>query len=156
MNKLGEKSRDELEGVHPDLIIVTTSALLEPGLWIEKAGNEAAYSEWLDLDWAVHDGIREIEDQRELMAKGASWTMDSMHLIQEDTGYGHAVDLVPYIGGRLSWDSIVAFKVIGLCMKGAAAHHGIPITWGANKRHGGDWKSRNDMAHFELEQSVYM
>ena len=54
-------------------------------------------------DFTVYEGLRSIEQQRKNMARGVSKTMDSMHLKQSD-GYGHAVDLVPWIQGHPVWD----------------------------------------------------
>lgn len=55
------------------------------------------------MDFAVHDGIRQPDEQAALVRHGASQTLSSMHLEQPD-GYGHAVDLVPYINGKLRWE----------------------------------------------------
>jgi len=57
-------------------------------------------TEITSVDFAVHDGLRRIEEQREYVARGVSQTMASKHLPQAD-GYAHAVVLVPWIGGRL-------------------------------------------------------
>ena len=72
---LGERSKAELIGVEPGLV-----ALVELAIQITPQ------------DFSVHDGLRTIEQQREYVARGASRTMDSRHLKQDD-GYGHAVDL---------------------------------------------------------------
>lgn len=134
LNVLGTRSRSELLGVHADLIIlVTFTSIRMPG----------------GLDFTVFDGLRTPEEQKELIKQGASWTMDSRHLT------GHAVDLVPIIRGKPSWDSVKAFKAIGAMMREGAEHYGIPIRWGANKKHGGDWARVNDMAHFELDRRHY-
>lgn len=137
--KFGARSKQELQGVHPDLIICVAQAL-----------------PICSVDFGVHDGLRTKETQRELVDRGVSWTMNSMHLVQNETGWGHAVDLVPYIAGRLSWDSIEAFIEIGNCMKEVAARNSIALTWGANVQYGGHWQRINDMAHFQLRKSVYL
>lgn len=132
MNRMGNRSRAELRGVHPDLIVVTTTAML-----------------WSDQDFTVFDGIRTEDEQRHNVRRGVSWTMESKHLPQPD-GLGHAVDLVPLINGKARWDSMTAFKELGHRMREAAEHHGVSIIWGAHKEHGGDWERINDAAHFEL------
>jgi peptidoglycan LD-endopeptidase CwlK len=48
-------------------------------------------------DFRVQAGMRTRERQAELVARGASRTMHSRHLI------GHAVDLVALGGGEISW-----------------------------------------------------
>jgi len=67
--KFGEKSLIELKGVHPELFAVVNRAL-----------------ELTVQDFAVHDGLRTLDEQKKLVASGASQTMDSRHLT------GHAVD----------------------------------------------------------------
>ena len=79
--KLGKASLNELIGVHPDLVKV-----------VEKAIQITAQ------DFGVHDGLRTLAEQQKYVASGASKTMDSRHLT------GHAVDLVPYINGKLRWE----------------------------------------------------
>jgi peptidoglycan L-alanyl-D-glutamate endopeptidase CwlK len=76
---LGARSLAELEGVHPKLVEVVKRSI-----------------ELTTQDFAVHDGLRTIAEQREYVRRGVSKTMNSMHMRQED-GYGHAFDLVPYI-----------------------------------------------------------
>lgn len=132
MFKFGNKSKAELIGVHAHLIILTTETLLES-----------------DIDFVVFDGLRTEEEQAEYVARGVSWTMNSRHLT------GHAVDLVPYINGKQRWDSEKAFQHIGALMRAAALRHSISIKWGANVSKGGDWQTRNDMAHFELDKKKY-
>lgn len=86
MFKFSQRSLDKLKRVHPDLVKVITEAL--------------AVSV---VDFGVTEGLRSIERQEELVEKKLSHTMKSKHLQQED-GWGHAVDLVPYVGGKVSWD----------------------------------------------------
>lgn len=82
---LGSKSRAELKGVHPDLVGVVERAI-----------------QITTQDFSVHDGLRTEAEQREYVRTGASQTMNSMHRTQAD-GFGHAVDLVPFINGKLRW-----------------------------------------------------
>lgn len=83
---LGKRSLEELVGVHPHLVDVVQRAIkITP------------------VDFAVHDGLRSMDQQREYVRTGVSKTLNSKHLRQAD-GYGHAVDLVPYINGRLRWE----------------------------------------------------
>jgi peptidoglycan L-alanyl-D-glutamate endopeptidase CwlK len=50
------------------------------------------------IDFGVICGMRTVEEQEALVAKGASKTMKSKHL------EGKAVDLMAYIDGRASWE----------------------------------------------------
>lgn len=123
--KLSARSLSKLEGVHPDLVKVVKLAI-----------------ELTDVDFGVTEGLRTIERQRELVAKGASKTMNSRHIT------GHAVDLVAYVGREVRWDWPL-FHKIAAAMKQAANALGVQIVWG------GDWKSFPDGPHFELDRSVY-
>lgn len=104
--RLGKKSQKELEGVHPDLVAIVERAI-----------------EITEQDFAVHDGIRTVPEQRRLVAKGASKTMNSRHLT------GHAVDLVPYVNGRLRWEWDLIYPIAD-AMRQAANEKGVRIRWG--------------------------
>lgn len=108
---LGAKSRAELAGVHPDIVRVVERAI-----------------EITTQDFAVHDGLRTEAEQTALVRKGASQTMNSMHRKQAD-GYGHAVDLVPYINGKLRWEWGPIYQIIA-AVKFAAAELRVELRWG--------------------------
>ncbi len=119
MFKLSQRSIDRLNGVHPDLVSVVKLA-------IERS----------DVDFMVTEGLRTKERQRELVAAGASKTMNSRHIT------GHAVDLVAYVNG-IRWDWPL-YEKIAKAMKQAAYELNIKIEWG------GDWKSFKDGPHFQI------
>jgi peptidoglycan L-alanyl-D-glutamate endopeptidase CwlK len=123
--KLSSRSLDRMQGVHPDLVNVVLRAI-----------------KITEVDFGVTEGMRTIEKQREYVARGASKTMNSRHLT------GHAVDLVAYVGGAVSWDWPHYHK-IAAAMKSAAKEHGVAIVWG------GDWSTFKDGPHFELDRRVY-
>jgi peptidoglycan LD-endopeptidase CwlK len=75
-------------------------------------------------DFGVICGMRTIEEQRALVAKGASKTMNSKHL------EGKAVDLMAYIGSRGSWE-LNLYDDIADAMKEAAKETGTLLRWGA-------------------------
>lgn len=108
---LSARSRAELKGVHPDLVAV-----------VERAIALTAQ------DFCVHDGTRTLEQQKALVRAGASKTLNSRHLIRED-GFGHAVDLVPWIGGKPRWDWKPIY-LIAVAVRRAAVEQGISLTWG--------------------------
>jgi len=122
---LGQRSLSRLEGVHPDLVRV-----------VKKA---AALS---DLDFTVLEGLRAVERQKQLVAQGASKTMNSRHLT------GHAVDLAPMIGGKIRWDWPLYHKLAKI-VKAAAADEKVPLVWG------GDWRAFKDGPHWELPWKFY-
>ena len=132
--KLGTRSKNNLKGVHPDLVKVVEKAI---GLTTQ--------------DFTVIEGVRTTERQQELYAQGRTAPGNivtnadgvkkkSNHQAKAD-GYGHAVDIVPY---PVDWDSISKFDNIAVAMKLAACELGVDIVWG------GDWKNFKDYPHFEL------
>ncbi|MBT9609926.1 M15 family metallopeptidase [Aquabacterium sp.] len=104
--KLGPASKKELQGVHPDLVAVVQRAI-----------------ELTVQDFSVHDGIRTLAEQKKLVASGASQTLDSRHIT------GHAVDLVPYINGKLRWEWDPIYMIAD-AVRMAAQELGTPIRWG--------------------------
>ena len=122
---LGQRSLERLEGVHADLVRLVKRA--------------AATS---DLDFTVLEGLRTLDRQRQLMANGATKTMNSRHLT------GHAVDLAPMIGGKVSWDWPLYHRLAKI-VKAAAAAEQVPLQWG------GDWRTFKDGPHWELPWKVY-
>ena len=122
---LGARSLSRLEGVHPDLVRVVKRA--------------AATS---DLDFTVLEGLRTQERQRQLFAQKATKTMNSRHLT------GHAVDLAPMLGGKVSWDWPLYHRLAKI-VKAAAAAENVPIQWG------GDWRTFKDGPHWELPWKAY-
>ena len=132
-HKLSPSSRAKLEGVHTDLVRIFLTCLYQ-------------ISEEQDI--SVLCGVRTREEQAAHYASGASQTMDSKHLIQED-GTAHALDLgvwIPAIRGVS--DDIEDYKALNLSMQQAALKLRLPfLTWG------GDWTSFRDGPHFELPES---
>lgn len=108
---LGPKSQAELTGVHPQLVVVVQRAI-QISL----------------VDFAVHDGLRTAAEQDELVRRGASKTMNSKHRIQAD-GYGHAVDLVPVINGKLRWEWPPIYSIAS-AVRIAAKEQRVRLRWG--------------------------
>ena len=79
--KLSERSLDRLNGVDQNLVDVVKRAI-----------------NLTEIDFGVSEGLRTLERQKELVEKGASQTLKSKHIS------GMAVDLVAYIGPRVSWE----------------------------------------------------
>lgn len=120
--QLGTRSRQRLSGVHPDLVAVVKRAI-----------------QITEQDFAVLEGIRNINRQRDLFKAGKSTTMNSRHLT------GHAVDLAPW---PISWEW-EGFYPIADAMKQSAEELGVDLEWG------GDWKSFPDGPHFQLSRKTY-
>ena len=109
---LGTRSKENLSGVHPDLVAVVELAI-----------------KLTEQDFLVIEGMRTVERQKKLLAEGKSKTMKSRHLT------GHAVDLCPY---PVDWEDHEKFKVIAKAMKAAAEDLGISIEWGGDWKNGWD------------------
>lgn len=124
MFRLGRRSKRSLEGVNPDLVAV-----------VERAIQVTA------IDFVVLEGLRSIERQRQLVAKGASRTMRSRHLT------GHAVDLGAILEGELTWRDAV-YHQLAPYVKQAAKEVGVAVEWGFDM-----WKW--DCPHWQLPWDKY-
>ncbi|MDB4299682.1 M15 family metallopeptidase [bacterium] len=104
--QLGKRSKDRLLGVDPRMVSV-----------VEKAITIS------EQDFSVICGLRTVQEQEALVAKGASQTMKSKHL------EGLAVDLMAYIdGGR--WE-LNLYDEIADAIRKAAIELGVNVRWGA-------------------------
>ena len=103
---LSQRSLGRLDGVNNKLHSVVTTAI---GL--------------TNVDFGVTCGLRTQKEQEELVARGASQTMNSKHLT------GDAVDVVAYIGSRISWE-LNLYDEIADAFKEASIKEDVPIKWG--------------------------
>ena len=103
---LSPRSIKRLEGVDSKLVEVVQYAIT-----VSK------------IDFAVTEGVRTMQRQRELLKQGATQTLKSKHLD------GRAVDLMAYIGTRPSWE-LNLYDDIADAVKEAAIKVGVPIRWG--------------------------
>ena len=103
---LSQRSLGRLDGVKNQLHSVVTTAI-----------------SLTNCDFGVTCGLRNIQEQEELVARGASQTMNSKHLT------GDAVDVVAYIGSRISWE-LNLYDEIADAFKEASIKEGVPIKWG--------------------------
>lgn len=129
MFQLGTKSKQRLQGVHPDLARVVHRAI-----------------QLTTQDFTVLEGVRSIETQRDYVRRGASQTMDSRHLVGPQ-GFGRAVDLVPWAGGMARWEWPLIYP-IAEAVRQAAVELDIPIRWG------GAWVSLNTMSPGGAKRAV--
>lgn len=124
---------EKLEGVHPDLVLV-----------VKAAASKAPFP------IRITEGLRTVERQKQLVATGASQTMNSRHLT------GHAIDVVPVFDvnhdGKVSSEELYHWPLyyqLAPIMKEAAAELGVEVKWG------GDWTSFKDGPHWELDRNFY-
>lgn len=137
---LNTRSRENLAGVHPDLVAVMEAAAEKP-----------------PVPFTIIEGPRTRARQRELVDEGVSWTMNSRHIPARFDGVdgevAAAVDVVPDAdaakpGLQLDWDDWGAFRRIARHILDVAEKRGVQIVWG------GSWPQR-DGPHFELEWHAY-
>lgn len=124
--KLSKTSLERLGTIKPELQKVVRKAF-----------------ETMPFDVTVLEGIRTMERQKELVAKGASKKMNSKHLT------GNAVDLAPW---PIDWDDKSRFNIMAEHVLAAAKELGIKVRWGGDWDMDGDWKDEGfyDGPHFEL------
>lgn len=123
--RFGQRSMARLQGVHPDLVRVMHRAIaMSP------------------IDFTVIEGRRTLARQQQLVAAGASRTLRSRHLT------GHAVDIAPWLGGKVSWDWPLYHRIAPV-VKEAAKLEGVPVEWG------GDWRTFKDGPHWQLPWKDY-
>lgn len=121
----GNRSKERLNGVHPDLVKVMKEAIKES-----------------PLDFSITEGLRTRERQQELFSAGKSQTMNSRHLT------GKAVDIAVIKDGTVTLD-FKYYQLVADHIKAVAKDMDITITWG------GGWVSFKDGPHFELNKSKY-
>ena len=117
----------KLNTCHPDLKKVAVRAL-----------------ELSPYDFGITEGVRTIERQKELVASGASKTMNSRHIENAD-GVSEALDIAIYLDSGLTWE-IGYYRKVAQSFFTAAIELGIQIEWG------GLWRTFVDGVHFELKR----
>jgi peptidoglycan L-alanyl-D-glutamate endopeptidase CwlK len=106
--RLSKRSRDRLAGVNPQLVAVVERAI-----------------QLTRVDFAVTEGVRTPGRQAELFMQGASQIKEGGKHVT-----GEAVDLVAFLGDRISWE-LSLYDDIADAMKHAAIELRVPIRWGA-------------------------
>lgn len=130
--KLSQRSLDRLEGVDSRMVAVVKMAI-----------------NLTKTDFGVVQGMRTLEMQKALVAKGASQTMKSKHLD------GLAVDIMAYISGRGSWE-LNLYDDLADAMAEAANSLGIKVRWGAAWQIDciGTWKSQGQSMEDAMNEYV--
>lgn len=133
MYKLGKHSEKALEGVNAELAMVIRTAI----------GNSP-------VDFMVTEGVRTQERQVQLYAQGRKTrgkivtNADGVN-IRSKHQTGRAVDICPWVEGKLAWEDDTAFNEISGHIKRVAKVLNVRIKWG------GDFKGSWDKPHYELE-----
>lgn len=119
-----ERSKAKFKGVDPRLKQVADIALQRS-----------------PFDFGITCGLRTVEEQKALVAKGASKTMKSKHL------EGRAIDFVVYINGKPNWDLSNYEKVAQVFLE-VGKELGIELEAGAF------WKTFKDGPHIQLKDGT--
>jgi len=121
---------DKLNGVHPKLVQMVNAA--------------AKKTPWPIV---IIEGRRTIERQKQLVAQGASKTMNSRHIPGADD-LAKAIDVAPAPEGQASWAWPLYYQLAPI-MKAAAVEAGVNVEWG------GDWTNFKDGPHWQLPWAEY-
>ena len=127
---LTARDEERLKGVHPDLVRV-----------VRRAATNTP------LRFAVLEVPRTVARQKQLVAQGASKTMNSRHIPGAD-GLAKAVDIAPMLNGKISWDWPLYHRLAAV-VKEAAKQENVPIEWG------GDWRTFKDGPHWQLPHRTH-
>lgn len=103
---LGATSLARLAGVDPRLVRVVKRAI-----------------QITSQDFTVQEGLRTRAQQIDYVRRGVSRTMESRHLT------GHAVDLVPWSGGKAVWDWPLIYPMAD-AVRRAAIIEEVQLVWG--------------------------
>jgi peptidoglycan L-alanyl-D-glutamate endopeptidase CwlK len=136
MFSLSISSLQRLAQVHPDLSRVVKRAIaLSP------------------FAFGVCQGLRDLDTEKQMVAKGKSLTLHSLHLPQRFAGLDRAVasavdlDVLDASGhADWAWDRYVALNGV---MQHAALLEGVPVEWG------GSWRTLKDGDHWQLPRARY-
>lgn len=122
----GARSRSFMARVHPKLVAVAVLGLARS-----------------TVDFGcTEEQVRTLQEQAAKVAAGVSKTMHSRHLMRAD-GYGHAIDLVPWVDGAFQWGddhwrvktgdgrTLEPFYDIAAAMRSASIELATPLIWGA-------------------------
>ena len=132
--KLTPKDEAHLRKVHPDLARVIRRAAV---IWPHT-----------DYTFFITCSLRTLEEQKKLMAAGATRTLRSRHLPGKTNKLSHAVDLAVRMGKTVKWDWPL-YAQMAKTIKAAAKLEKVTIEWG------GDWVSFRDGPHYQLPWAKY-
>lgn len=150
MARFSKRSKDALAGVAPPMVRLMEAAIVNPPHdftvieGVRTAKTQATYYTWGRSVLNPNTGPVAGKPLGRIVTGRDGVKRKSEHQIKAD-GFGHAVDICPFIGGRLDWDNDKAFHDLARHIKAVAAKLNIKITWG------GDWKSPYDAPHYELK-----
>lgn len=93
----------------------------------------------------IIDTLRTWEEQKDNIARGVSWTMNSKHLPQDPEGKSEAIDVAPFEVYQLHGpDKLMWNAEDPVWQKIGVIGESLGLVWG------GRWRVR-DMGHFEID-----
>ena len=131
--KFNQVSENRLKRLHPDLLKVVRR--------MQRLNKDPLFGAIITCT------VRTLEEQKLLVKKGASKTLNSRHIPGKD-GYAKAVDFAVTLNGKVRWDWPLYHRLAKI-MKEASRLEKVAIIWG------GDCKSFKDGPHFELPRNKY-
>lgn len=132
--KLAPKDEAHLKKLHPDLARV-----------IRRAATIWPYN---DQEFFITCSLRTLDEQRKLLAAGATRTLRSRHLPGKTNNLSHAVDLAVRMGKTIKWDWPL-YVQMSKVIKQAAKLEKVTVEWG------GDWTTFKDGPHYQLPWASY-
>ena len=130
MFKLGKSSLNHLSQGKPDLQAVINLAIT-----------------YTRVDFSVVDVRRTLQEQRDNIANGVSWTMDTRHFPDPSDNLAFAADIYPWHKGKTDHSEHL-YNEIAKAMFRAAIELGVDLQWG------GFWKTP-DKPHWQLSLKSY-
>lgn len=137
MYKLSNRSRQRLEGIEPILIQI-----------IEEAIKDSPY----DFGIPQYGGLRTVDDQQELYAKGRTdFSTHTRPVTYVDgvnkksyhqTGKAFDIYIYDHKTKRASWN-VEKLEAVARHLQKVASVVGVDLQWG------GDWKKFKDYPHFQ-------
>jgi peptidoglycan L-alanyl-D-glutamate endopeptidase CwlK len=122
--KFSKSSESRLATCHPDLQAICREVIKH-------------------YDFTVVCGHRNKAEQQKALKQGYSklpWPKS-----RHNTHPSEAVDVAPYVKGKIPWDDTQEFRALNVHMTQAAKKLGIAIEWG------GDWGTFRDLPHYQLK-----
>jgi len=148
MAKFGSASLAKLKGVRPDLVRLMNAAITDSPVDFSivygvrtQAEQVALYA--LGRTKVNPDGKSAKKPLGNIVTQKNGTTNKSNHQVKSD-GYGHAIDFVPFVNGKIDWNADTEFRIIAAHIMATAKCMGIAIIWG------GTWRTLPDLPHIEL------
>jgi len=148
MANFGAGSLAKLKGVDPRLVMVMMEAIKETPVDFTivygvrtQAEQVALYA--LGRTKVNPDGRSAKKPLGNIVTQKNGTTNKSNHQVKSD-GYGHAIDFVPFVNGRIDWNADAEFRIIAAHIMATAKCLGIKIEAGIY------WKKFPDAPHIEL------